>query len=223
MPRSLPTIGTQFHISAFQRSRFTMTFFFEERRKMTASAKSGEIYEQILASNLQRAVDFLKFAEAKNAALLALSSAWVVASINLVCSGKSVRSQLGTGILVALFCSLCAALAAMASFFPKLHLPGFLGGKKAGPHPKNLLYFGDISSLPIRTLEADLYKRYYPSGGSHTDEYLHDLIVQIAVNSQIANRKMRLFSLGLCFILSASAALFLPALNMLFTSIKPIW
>jgi len=41
------------------------------------------IYEKLLTANLQRAVDFVKFAETKNAALLALSSAWVVAALNL--------------------------------------------------------------------------------------------------------------------------------------------
>lgn len=188
---------------------------------MSASATvNAETYEKILTANLQRALDFVKFAEAKNAALLALSSAWVLATVNLECSGKSILVELRASIVLALFCSICAAIVAMASFFPKLHLPGILGGKKAGPHPLNLLYFGDISSLPIRTLEADLHKRYFPNGNSHSDDYIHDLIVQIGVNSQIAKRKMRLFSWGVSFILIAGIVFFIPVMGMLYQSVK---
>lgn len=35
-----------------------------------------EAFEKILTSNLMRAIDFVKFAEAKNAALLTFNSAW---------------------------------------------------------------------------------------------------------------------------------------------------
>jgi hypothetical protein len=41
---------------------------------MSASATAdGETYEKVLAANLQRAIDFLRFAEVKNAPLLVLS------------------------------------------------------------------------------------------------------------------------------------------------------
>ena len=52
-----------------------------------------DAYEKILTANLQRTIDFLKFAEAKNAALLALASAWVVAIFNLTCSHKPMESM----------------------------------------------------------------------------------------------------------------------------------
>ena len=191
---------------------------------MSASKGSEvEAYERILAASLQRALDFVKFAEAKNAALLALSSAWLIAMVDLESSGKSVPGELGTGVVVALFFSLCAAIVAMASFFPRMHLPGFLGGKKAGPHPKNLLYFGDIGSLTVRTLEADLRARYFPSGNTLTDGYIHDLITQIGVCSQIAIRKMRFFSCGVIIIVIAGAALLIPVVGMLFHCVRNLW
>jgi hypothetical protein len=91
---------------------------------MSASATvNAETYEKILTANLQRALDFVKFAEAKNAALLALSSAWVLATVNLECSGKSILVELRASIVLALFCSICAAIVAMASFFPQFHFP----------------------------------------------------------------------------------------------------
>jgi hypothetical protein len=179
-----------------------------------------ESYEKILIANLQRAIDFLKFAEAKNAALLALASAWVVAAINLECSGRIIPGAFALGIPVALLCALCAGLLAMVSFLPQLYLPKFLGGKRAGPHPKNLLYFGDISTLPIKSLEHDLRSRYLPSETSFTEEYIHDLIVQISVNSTIAMRKMRLFRIGIRLIFVAALSLSLAALGVACTVMR---
>lgn len=186
-------------------------------------SEAAEAYEKILTASLQRAVDFLKFAETKNAALLALSSAWVLAAINLESSGKVIPGLLAGGVVLALFLSLCAAMVAMLSFVPKLHLPGFLGGQRAGPHPHNLLYFGDISGLTIKTLEADLHERYFPKGKAPTDEYIHDLVVQIGVNSQIAKRKMRFFTVGVWFIVLAAVVLLLPVVGIVSHTIRQLW
>ena len=49
-----------------------------------AKVENGEIYEKVLLGKLQRVIDFLKFAEAKNAALLTLSSALTIAIGNLL-------------------------------------------------------------------------------------------------------------------------------------------
>ncbi len=185
--------------------------------------EAAEAYERILTANLERAIDFVKFGEAKNAALLALSSAWVVATINLELSGRQIPDAWAANIVLTLLFSLCAALLAMASFLPRLHLPWFLGGKKAGPHPKNLLYFGDISSLTIKTLEPDLHARYFPKANMPTDEYIHDLVVQIGVNSQIAHRKMRFFYFGMWLILFAALALLLPVVGMSLKIARGLW
>ena len=180
-------------------------------------SKAAEVYEKILIANLQRAIDFVKFAEAKNAALLALSSAWVVAMINLEFSGRPVPNSWAVSIVLTLLCSLCAALLAMTSFLPKLDLPGLLGGKQTGPHHKNLLFFGDISTLTIKSLEADLHSRYCPKANIPTGEYIHDLVVQIGVNSKIARRKMRFFIFGMWLIVFAALILLVPVILMSYT------
>ena len=191
--------------------------------KNQQNAEAAAAYEKILTANLQRAIDFVKFGEAKNAALLALSSAWVVATINLEFSGRQIPDTWAVNIVLTLLFSLFAALLAMASFLPKLHLPWFLGGKKAGPHPKNLLFFGDISSLTIKTLETDLQARYFPKADVPADEYIHDLVVQIGVNSQIAHRKMRFFCFGIWFIVFAALALLLPVIGMGYKIARGLW
>ena len=43
-----------------------------------------EAFEKILSSQLTRTIDFVKFAETKNAALLTFSSAWIIGAINLL-------------------------------------------------------------------------------------------------------------------------------------------
>jgi hypothetical protein len=195
----------------------------EKPKASNSSVKPDEAYEKILTTNLQRALDFLRFAEAKNAALLALASAWVVAIINLESSGKTIPPRLALGLLLTLLLALCAGLLAMLSFLPRLHLPRFLGGHRAGPHPKNLLYFGDISTLPVKTLEQDLRIRYFPDSDGYKDEYVHDLVVQLSVNSEIAMRKMRLFLWGMRLIVLAGLILLVPILGMVFEGLKSLW
>ena len=182
-----------------------------------------DAYVQMLTANLQRALDFLKFAEAKNAALLALASAWIGATLSLECSGKALPSGFTIGIPVALLCALCAGILAMVSLLPRLHLPSFLGGKRAGPHSPNFLYFGDVSALSIKTLEQDMPVRYLSTGQGYRDEYIHDLTVQFSVNSEIAMRKMRLFNWGMRFILAGGVVLLLPSLCLAFMAIKGLW
>jgi hypothetical protein len=183
-------------------------------------SKGSEAYEKILVANLGRVIDFLKFAEAKNAGLLALSSAWVIASVNLECSGHALPGAFGFAVPLAMVLALCTALLAAWSFSPKLHLPRFLGGRRAGPHPKNFLYFGDIASVTAKTLEQDLRARYYSDKAELRDEYLHDLTVQISVISSIILRKMRLFVCGVAFIIAAAITLLAPAATLAFHAIK---
>lgn len=182
-----------------------------------------DAYVQMLNANLQRALDFLKFAEAKNVGLLALASAWIGVTLNLECSGKALPSGFTIGIPITLLCAICAGVLAMVSLLPRLHLPSFLGGKRAGPHPPNLLYFGDISALPIKTLEQDMRARYLSTGQGYRDEYIHDLAVQLSVNSEITLRKMHLFNWGMRSILVGGVVLLLPSLRLAFMAIKSLW
>lgn len=182
-----------------------------------------DAYVQMLTENLQRAIDWLRFAEAKNAALLAFTSGWIGFTLNLECSGKSLPRGFTISLWVTLLCALCAAVLAMVSFLPHLHLPSFLGGTRAGLHPPNLLYFGDISALPIKTLEHDISVRYLSTGQEYRDEYIHDLIVQLSANCAITMRKMRLFDWGLKFVLVGSVFLLVPTLRLVFVAVKSLW
>jgi hypothetical protein len=186
-------------------------------------ADPGESYEKILTANLQRAIDFLRFAEAKNAAVLVLASGWAIAGINLEGNGHTMPGHFPFFVPLAVLFSFCTVVLAIWSFLPRLHLPSFLGGKRAGPHLPNLLYFGDISALTVKSLEAEMRSRYFPDETTLRSEYTHDLTVQISVNSTIAMRKMLLFRVGIGFFLLAAASLLIPALETAFRAVKTLW
>lgn len=159
-----------------------------------AKADNSETYEKVLLGKLQRVIDFLKFAEAKNAALLTLSSALTIAIGNLLLN-PALPSGIARGLWVALPITTAAGVIAIVSFIPRLCLPTFLGGQRAGPHAPNMLYFGDASAQTIKEYKAAM-EDHYVSSGKLTPQYFDDLLTQIHVNSSITHRKMRLFQVG---------------------------
>ena len=61
-----------------------------------ATTEQRETLEGALSSTLSRTIDFLKFAETKNAALLTFASAWLLALASLLASDRLLGSN-GTG------------------------------------------------------------------------------------------------------------------------------
>ncbi len=183
-------------------------------------ADAGESYEKILVADLQRAIDYLRFAEAKNAALVVLGSGWFVAGLNLECSGKAIPSPFLYSVPLMMAFAFCSALISLFSFLPRLKLATFLGGRRAGPHSPNLLYFGDIAAVPIKVLHSQFRSRYYPSNADLRDEYIEDLVVQISVNSDIAVRKMKLFSFGVGLIFVAALILLIPTIILVVRTLR---
>jgi hypothetical protein len=160
-----------------------------------------EAFDKILTGNLQRVLDFLKYAEAKNGALLTIASAWALAVVALLTRDKPIPDNYRLALVLALPFITGAVLAALWSFAPRTSLSRFLGGRRAGPHQPNLLYFGDMARLTAGRMEKDLRASYYPEEGhAATQSYTRDLCVQLAVNSQIVRRKLRFFTVGLAFL-----------------------
>jgi hypothetical protein len=65
--------------------------------------------------------------------------------------------------------------------------------------------------------------RYLSTGQGYRDEYIHDLTVQLSVNSEITMRKMRLFNWGMRFILVGGVVLLLPSLRLAFMAVRSLW
>jgi Family of unknown function (DUF5706) len=178
-----------------------------------------EAFERVLTSTLARILDFLKFAEAKNAALLTFASAWILGTINLLTGSNALAPDFRLAFTVALPIFAIAALTAILSFLPKTSLPGF---HKDPDQAKALLYFGDAASFAPAAYKERIRERYYPpENGSATRNYLDDLSIQIAVNSQITTRKLGFFNRGAGFLLVALAVLAVPAARALWRILAP--
>ncbi len=110
------------------------------------TAKQLEVYEKVLSSTLARVIDFVKFAEAKNAALLTFASAWTLAIINLLSWDHPFPERIRPALEVALPLFVAAALVAIWSFLPKRKLEIF---HRDPDQAKNFLYFGHIASFDV--------------------------------------------------------------------------
>ena len=179
-----------------------------------------EAYEKLLSAGLARAVDFLKFAETKNAALLTFSSAWILASVNLLATEKPLPSEFKIALSVVIFLFVISALIAIASLQPKLRLSDFVG---TSARPRNLLYFGDVAKMEIGMFNERVRERYMPPANwSATDAYLEDLATQVAVVSQVADRKFRLFDWGARLAAIAVLMLLWPTSIMIWTWLRGV-
>ncbi len=172
-----------------------------------------ESFERVLTSCLARVVDFLKFAEAKNAALLTFASAWILASVNLLNGSNALTVQWRFGFTIALPLFAIAALLGLYSFLPKTLLNRF---HRDPEQAKALLYFGDAATFAPAAYKERIRERYYPpENESVTRNYLDDLSIQIAVNSQITTRKLKIFNIGAMFVVVALLILAVPAVMAL--------
>lgn len=183
-----------------------------------AKDEQQEAFERVLGSTLARAIDFLKFAETKNAAMLTFVSAWILALANLLNSSALLPPIWRLAVAAALLCFVVAALCAIISFLPRTLLAGFY---KDPEQSRALLYFGDAACFSPAAFRDRVRERYFPADGeSATRNYLDDLSIQIAVNSQITKRKLKFFNFEACFVLLAFAAVSVPALGSLWDLVK---
>lgn len=169
-----------------------------------------EAFEKMLSTTLTRIIEFTKFAEAKNAALLTFCSAWLVALLNTLLSGKVDSGMWYNAIVVMLTLFGISAGLCITSFLPKTELSRFT---QTDNRKDNLIFFGDIASVRLPEFEPQFTARYMPVGNDMvTPAYIHDLAQQVAVNSRIANRKFQRFNLAATFCFLAIAALVVSAM-----------
>lgn len=154
-----------------------------------------KILDQILTANLARAVDFVKFAEAKNAALLTFASGWLLASATVALNTTAQACpEIRLGLSIGAPCLALAAITALSSFLPRINLRALM---RSRAETTNLLFFGDIARLDAAQASEAMRTRYLaslPTGRRLSDDYFADLGCQIAINSQIAARKYGQFN-----------------------------
>lgn len=171
-----------------------------------------EAYDKLLSASLARVIDLVKFAETKNAALLAFTSASTVAMANLMARQNASAAAFDAVMPVSASLFLIAALIALYSILPRVNLSKFFKGERRASRDLNLLFYGDISKVEINDFPDRARARYFPTEKqSATEQYLSDLSCQIHVNSTIANRKYVLFKVGAWITLLSMAILVSPA------------
>lgn len=182
-----------------------------------ATANHDEAYDKLLTALLGRVLDMLRFAEAKNAALLAFASAWIVGIVNMLSSGKPLPPGYQGVCYTTLPVFIVAATIAIASLLPKLQTSPFTGDPKG--KIQNLLFFGDIAELTVDGFKADVRAVYGQTTDEPTAAYLSDLEAQISINSKITRRKHRMFNVGAIAALVAVAAFSVPTVGMVLNAI----
>ncbi|MET4065921.1 hypothetical protein ABID58_000695 [Bradyrhizobium sp. S3.2.6] len=154
-----------------------------------------------LSSTLSRTIDFLKFAETKNAALLTFASAWSLALVNLLSSSRFNQTGPRAAVAVCLLLFAVAALASLYSFLPRLSMRSF---HRSSDGRGSLIYFGDIAELDAGSFGSTFSARYTADDGEDiSDSYIADLAVQVAANSSITKRKFILFYMGATLVIFA--------------------
>jgi hypothetical protein len=156
--------------------------------------------EDRLADLLDRVVDWLKFAEAKNTGAVGLSSTGLGVIVTFLIAGPSIEPLAGAGLGVGAVTLMLSLLLAVASFLPSTDIEKHLLGERAKPSERdNLLFYGHLARYEPRALSCAIAEHYFDQ---QTDTYVPsklalDLAAQVVTNARITVRKLDLFRYSL--------------------------
>jgi hypothetical protein len=157
--------------------------------------------EEKLRYILTTVSEWLKFAEAKNGALLVADTA-ILFGVFTVLNRSTVQRVF---IYLAVILVIVSAISSLVSFIPQLKVFSFTSKKRAGKKA-SLVFYGHIAEYePQSYIEA-----LHAESGTEPAVIAPmevDYAQQIITNSRIAVRKYRCFNVGLC--LTVLALLFL--------------
>lgn len=139
--------------------------------------------------------NWLKFAESKNAALLAADTTLALGLLKMLQSNVLSNQFLILYISFSILILILSAIICLISFLPQLIIP-WLATTHRPSETDNLLFYGDIAKYdPQRYLL--LLHNQVTKDTPEIDLYEEDIAEQIIVNSRIALRKFRLFNMAL--------------------------
>ncbi|HBY43982.1 MAG TPA: hypothetical protein DEH03_09895, partial [Brevundimonas sp.] len=110
--------------------------------------------ESCLRDTLTRTSDWVKFGEAKNAALLTFASAWLLALGNLALGANAIPDASRVAISWAAPFILIAAVIAIIAILPQLKL------RKAERYGKSPLFYDQVHAKTGAALLAEMQTRY---------------------------------------------------------------
>jgi len=157
-----------------------------------------------LTGRLQYALSFvdghLRFAETKNAALLAVAGSVAVALLTVVNGSPGPSLPVRLYLLYVIACSGFAAVVSLMSFLPQTHLPWI--ERSSAPHETdNLLFFGHIRKYDP--------KDYWLSMSGHPatttiPRWQLAVAEQVVINARIAARKFTMFKYAVWALMAAA-------------------
>ena len=135
--------------------------------------------------------DWLRFAEAKNGALLATDGALVLSALGLIDGRVFLFRWAEFYFYSFVLLSSLSGLLSLISFLPQIEIPR-IRARSPSEARDNLLFYGDICDYDTTTYLEALCTQYdYPLDS--VGPYEEDLAESIVVNSRISMRKYRLF------------------------------
>jgi hypothetical protein len=159
---------------------------------------------------LQQVNDGLKFAETKNAVLLAFAGAGITSTLTYLSANTKLPDSLQTGFIITTFFLCLCALCCSVSFLPKINLEHILWKQKQPSRrakslrkdTDNLYYFGHLQKYQADELLEALNRLYY-AVQTNTPPKKEDLDIanQITINSEIAFLKFKIFTFALYFLI----------------------
>ncbi|OEG73932.1 hypothetical protein BEL05_08470 [Shewanella colwelliana] len=154
--------------------------------------------------------DWLKYAEAKSATLIAGNGA-IIFGFSRLGLNENINCYLGYYLFFCGFLSLISLSICLLSIIPALNMPW--DSKPSGTNDSdNILFFRDIAKY---TPLSYLNKLAVKIGQEHVDVtgFQKDLAFQIISNSTIANKKYTYFNIAIWFTLSAIVS---PVITIIF-------
>ena len=174
--------------------------------------------EERLFQLLDRVIDWLKFAEAKNTGAVGLSSTALGVIVTFLVAGPGVSELAGIGLGVGAVMLMISLMLAVASFLPSTDLERHLLGERTPPGPNdNLLFYGHLARYEPRALVRAVAEHYFEQVADDAvpSKLAIDLAAQVVTNSRITVRKLALFKYSLLLfgfgVLVAAAAMALAA------------
>lgn len=155
---------------------------------------------EFLIDQYKKVIDWVKYAETKNAALVALNGAFLFGVLNIIISEKlqNYWANIYAYLLIILF--LTSLVISLISFIPRLNAPWLKINEQKGDND-NIIYFGHIAkytpSQYLRLIDEKLDLSDYST--SEASIYSN----QIVINSQVTLIKLKQFEIAAWFFLAA--------------------
>jgi prepilin-type processing-associated H-X9-DG protein len=162
------------------------------------SAPSSD-FESKMTNVLAFVDGHVKFAETKNAALLAADAAIVIALVQLLNGDSQLAGPLRIYLFLVAIAGTLSAIVALLSLLPTMKIPWIRRAKRRD-EKGNLLFYGDIQGYDRRSYcEALAAACNYPQ--TSFSDFELSYAEQIITNGRIASRKFTYFKIAIWMLL----------------------